>query len=257
VNIPLTAAKLNRASYGVVVGGTPEIWIVGDSSSIYRSLDGKTWINASTAPALPTLPAPHNLTGVYITVAAGVKHYFVIGDGGFMAHLDASKPASWTPVTGCGTSTLQAIHGTGLATVYAVGPGSSLYSVDTTNNLCTTIALPAMTSTLNGVFVDSSRVWMVGDSGTVLSYTLASSKFVALSTPAGTARLHSVTSGAVGSNSVVAVGDSGTILGCSPANNTCTAEQSGVAANLNDIWAENSNDIWAVGDSGTILRMKQ
>lgn len=249
--------KQNRAVYGASVSGQLEIWAVGDAGSVYRSTDGAKWSQLTSGPVPP--PGGHNLTGVYIysAGAANTRHYFVVAESGYVGHYDASKATpAWVAMTGCGTANLKAVHGVGLTSIYAVGAGGAMYSLDPTLDKCTQITNLGTTANLNGVFVDSMRAWVVGDANTLISYNPSNSTAKAFTTPTSTLKLNSVTSGVIGANSIVAVGDGGTILGCSATTSSCTAVQSGVSTNLNDIWAENSNDVWAVGDGGIILRMK-
>ncbi len=239
------------ALYGVPSGSSVEIWAVGGASNIYRSTDGKAF-TVATAP-LPT--GGHTvLSGVWMTSSSSPtnRSYLVVGDTGYIARFDGGGTA-WTQIMGCPlTANLKSIHGSG-SSVFAVGSGGALYSINLTTNTCSVPLTTPPATNYNSVFHDGSVVWLAGEGGVVATY-LPTPKTLVPVTSGTTASLTGVWAGG-GTNPAWVVGSSGTILSCTATG--CTPQQAGLNANFRGVWGANPTDIWVAGNNGTLLRRKQ
>ena len=96
---------------------------------------------------------------------------------------------------------------------------------------------------------DASKVWAVGDNGTILSSSDGATW--SAQTSGSTQHLRGIWGSSA--SSLWAVGDNGTILRSTDGTNW-SAQNSGSIQPLRAIWGSSAGSVWAVGDNGTILR---
>jgi hypothetical protein len=159
-----------NALYGVYVANSPRyIYVVGAGGYIARSADGTTWTQQTTG-VTATLYAIHGQSG---------NTFFVGGTGGTL--LRSYNGTSWTNVNntamyptspGTGDSYYGVYYSGGRA--YVVGSNTAAYYFDDFGSRWQRITVPPTVSPFTYLYgvsgVGSTRVFAVGDGGTLLQY---------------------------------------------------------------------------------------
>jgi photosystem II stability/assembly factor-like uncharacterized protein len=224
-------------------------WAVADSGKILKTTDrGENW----SQPWAATNKKP--LRGVF---GWGQNHAVVAGDSGIIKRT-TNGGTSWSAMTSGVTTDLRGLYFTG-ATGWAVG-GTGGTVRFTNDSGKTWAAQTGAGGSLNAVYSNGTRVWMVGDGGVIYRRTGITN-----------AALSSVNNGAINTQNLYGVyftsnnvgyivGAGGLIAKCaSTNNNNWTVRTSGVATDLRHIFFKGAggaaNDTgYAVGDGGVVLR---
>ena len=149
------------------------------------------------------------------------------------------------------------VWGTGAGDVFAVGGdvGAGPIALRWDGAGWTRLDTGAATGTLRGVSGSASRVWMVGEGGTVLRGDRGAGPPTAVGGVPPGVTLNAVSEAG---GAVWAVGGDGAVGRIYRLSGASFVEDTSVAAAargvaLNDVWAEGADEVWAVGRAGVIL----
>jgi hypothetical protein len=267
---------------GVWAGSATDIWIVGESGTIWH------WDTTTSAYQNVSSSTTENLFAVW---GAGPSDIWAVGAKGLMLHYDgtswkAAHQATWTD-----------------AQAVAVAPGNLAWVFDTsattpliqyfngTSWSAETNPMPAPQPFRDAYALSASDVWAVGDGASVLrrqtgtwamvtghglgvnltAVWAASATSVFVGGQNGTVVEHDSTLGtwpaytfAVATTATVddiwgVVGDTYVVAGTQLYRNDGTDTvltsvfAAGAGNDLNGLWASGSSDVWAVGNNGTVV----
>ena len=213
--------------------GANDVWVVGVSSSAFRSVDGgKTW--------LPTTVYAGAAATRYAVWGSAANNVFVVGAGGTVVQT-SNGGVNWSVLANPTAQTLYGIWGSAANDIYVVG-GNGVIARSTTGGVTWTGLTSGTTSVLRGVWGSAANnVFAVGDTGTILRSVNSGAAWTKIQSNV-TNNLYAIRG--VAANDYYAVGTSGTVLRSTDGTTWTKLNFPDTAYTVYDVWGTAANDVY-------------